>query len=589
MDIRLPAACAALLFLSTAVAESEPTITVTATRTPLALEDALAPVIVIDGDALRRSATFDLAEALRLYAGIEIGRNGGPGQAASLFLRGTNSNHTQVLVDGVRMNPGTLGGAAIQHLRPADIERIEVVKGPRSTLYGTEAIGGVVNVITRRPTAPLRVDAELGGGAYGTRSAGAGVAARRGAWSGALRADALASDGFPPLAGSAIDRGHDNRTLHARLGHGDGDRRVELRHWSARGNTEYLDFFGNPADQDFDNRVHAAEARWTHGGHRTLLRLSRAADTIRQRQSPDFADTRRDTLDWQSDWRLSPRHELSTGAVLARERTRAEVFGAAFDERPRTEAGFVQWQYAGDMGRALLAARHSEHDAFGGHWSVNAEAGRALGPDWQLVAAVGTAFRAPDSTQRFGFAGNPALRPERSRNLELGLRGRLDDDSRLELQLYENRIDDLINFDGAANRLANLDRARIRGVELAYVRELARWRWRQSLVWQDPVDLASGEPLPRRARRSLQGALVYRAGAWELGGSVLATGPRKDSGFSPDTIGGYVLLNLSAQWQPSRRWGVDLRLENALDADYQTALGFAQAGRSAFVRLHYSD
>src|SRR5690606_14009104 len=150
------------------------TVLVTATRTPLAIEDVLAPVIVIDGAEIRRTATFDLAETLRLYAGIELGRSGGPGQNTSMFVRGTNSNHVQVMVDGVRMNPGTLGGAAIQHLNPEDIERIEVVKGPRSSLYGTEAIGGVVNVITRRAQAPLALDATVGGGAFGTVTAGAG-------------------------------------------------------------------------------------------------------------------------------------------------------------------------------------------------------------------------------------------------------------------------------------------------------------------------------------------------------------------------------------------------------------------------------
>ena len=565
------------------------TVTVTATRTPLVLADALAPVIVITGDELRRTATFDLAEALRFHAGIEIGRNGGPGQAASLFLRGTNSNHTQVLIDGVRINPGTLGGAAIHHLRPADIERIEIVKGPRSTLYGTEAIGGVINVITRRAQAPLALEAEAGAGAYGTRSAGAGVRGRRGEWHAGLRADALAADGFPPRADGALDRGYDNRTLHARVGRDAGAFRAEIRSWQAAGNVEYVDFFGAPLDQDFSNRLTAVELEWDTDARRTLLRASRAGDEIRQRQSPDHVRTDRTTLDWQTDWRLAGAHELTAGATLSRERTVALLFGAGFDERPDTRAAFTQWRFDDGGTRALAAVRYSDHDAFGDTVNFNVEVGRALDARWDLIAAAGSAYRAPDSTQRFGVAGNPDLRPERSRNIEFGLRGKFGDHGRLAWQLYENRIEDLVTFDGATFALANIDRARIRGSELSYTHDAGRWYWRQSLILQQPLDRATGDPFPRRARRTMQSAVAWRAGdALRVGADLLATGPRKDSGFSPDYIPGYVLVSLSAEWEVTRAWTLDARLENALDADYETALGFAQAGRSLFVRLRWA-
>lgn len=573
-----------------AVMALDDTVTVTATRTPLALEDALAPVIVITGEELRRTATIDIAEALRFHAGIEIGRNGGPGQAASLFLRGTNSNHTQVLVDGVRMNPGTLGAAAIHHVRPADIERIEIVKGPRSTLYGTEAIGGVVNIITRRATAPVMVDAELGLGGHGTRSMGASVKGRSAAWYGGVRADALDTDGFPPIAGGTLARGYDNRTVHAHAGHERETLRTELRHWQTTGNVEYIDFFGTPVDQDFDNRVTTAEVAWSTSGRRMVVRVSRTDDEIRQSQSPDFASTARTSIDWQSDWQVAPAHKVTTGATLSREQTSAEVFGSAFDETPKTRAIFAQWHHLGDRNRALFAVRHSDHDAFGGRFSFNAEAGRALSSRWDVVAAAGTAFRAPDSTQRFGFGGNPALAPEKSRNIELGLRGKLGERSRVSWQLFENRIDDLVTFDLDTFALANIDRARIRGSEFTVAHHADRWSWRQSLVLQQPMDLGTGEPLPRRARRSAQSAVQWRLNdAWSFGGDLLLTGKRKDSGFSPDYIPGYALVNLSAEWRINARWTADLRVENALDADYETALGFAQSGRALYARVRWSN
>lgn len=593
-SLKLAALAASLIFpialAADAAMDLDETVTVTATRTPLALEDALAPVIVISGEELRRTATIDLAEALRFHAGIEIGRNGGPGQAASLFIRGTNSNHTQVLVDGVRVNPGTLGAAAIHHVRPGDIERIEIVKGPRSTLYGTEAIGGVVNIITRRATTPISFDAELGVGGYGTRSGGVSMKARSTAWYGGLRADTIDTDGFPPLTGGTVSRGYDNRSIHAHAGHERGAFRAELRRWQATGNVEYVDFLGAPSDQDFDNRVTAAEGAWTTTGHRTVLRLSRADDEIRQQQSPDFAATARTSVDWQSDWQLSPAQELTTGITLTRERTTAEVFGAGFDETPRTRAVFAQWHYRGDQNRTLFAIRHSDHDAFGGRFSFNAEAGRELSSRWDLIAAAGTAFRAPDSTQRFGFGGNPALAPEKSRNLELGLRGKLGERTRVSWQLFENRIDDLVTFDAVTFALDNIDRARIRGTELTLTHRVDRWTLRQSLVVQQPLDLGTGEPLPRRARRSAQSSVQWQLDdAWSFSGDLLLTGKRKDSGFSPDYIPGYALLNLSAEWRIGEHWAADVRVENALDADYETALGFAQSGRALYARVRWTN
>ncbi|MDH3614758.1 MAG: TonB-dependent receptor plug domain-containing protein, partial [Gammaproteobacteria bacterium] len=145
------------------------TLIVTATRTEIPLHDAIVPVTVITREDIEMSLATDLAELLRFEAGIDIGRNGGPGQSTSIFLRGTESNHTLVLLDGVRINPGTLGGAAIQHIAPEIIERVEIVKGTRSALFGTDAIGGVINIITRRAN-DAYLESSLGAGSFDTRS-----------------------------------------------------------------------------------------------------------------------------------------------------------------------------------------------------------------------------------------------------------------------------------------------------------------------------------------------------------------------------------------------------------------------------------
>lgn len=587
---RITAALLAATLSSAAhAADSEDRITVTATRTPLSVAEAIAPVIVIDADELRRSATFDLAEVLRLHAGIEIGRSGGPGQPVSLFLRGTNSNHTLVLIDGVRINPGTLGGAAIHHVRPIDIERIEVVKGPRSALYGTEAIGGVVNIITRRPQSALQLSSRIGVGAYGTRELGASLSGSGTRGYAGATVDQLSSEGFPTRTGSTVDRGHDNLTVHAFAGFDNGPVNVDVHHWQATGNTEYLDFFLNPVDQDFRNDATALTATFDSGALVATARLSQTTDRIVQSQSPDFARTRRHALEVQID-RASGAHVLSGGLALAEERTAAEVFGSAFSENPETEAVFLAHQWAGDGRRTMLAIRRGQHDAYGSNLNWHAEFGQELAGTWRMTLGAGTAFRAPDSTQRFGFGGNPALEPERARSIEVGMHGRISNHTLLTWQIYDMRITDLVNYDVGAGQLDNIDAARIRGTELVLLVEAAHWTLRQGLTFAIPEDRSTGGPLPRRARRSAQTSLVFQASeTLSLQASMLASGKRLDSAFSPAETGGYALFNLGAELRLGEAWSADLRLENVFDRAYETALGYPQAGRSAYLRVRWNQ
>ena len=222
--------------VSAIAAEPKPEeiIIVTATRTEIPLTNATVPVTVISREDIELSMATDLAELLRFEAGIDIGRNGGPGQATSVFLRGTESNHTLVLMDGVRINPGTIGGAAFQNIAPEIIERVEIVKGARSASYGTDAIGGVINIITRRPQGKF-AEAGAGGGSFNSRSGFFAGGTRTDNAEFSISLDWNETDGFPPRTGSDIDRGYDNMTVNLHAGRKFGSSRVSLRHWSAFG------------------------------------------------------------------------------------------------------------------------------------------------------------------------------------------------------------------------------------------------------------------------------------------------------------------------------------------------------------------
>ena len=560
------------------------TIVVTATRNEIPLDDAIVPVRVITRDDIELSLATDLAELLRFEAGIDIGRSGGPGQATSLFLRGTESNHTLVLIDGVRINPGTIGGAAVQHIAPQAIERVEVVKGARSALFGTDAIGGVINVITRRADDSY-FDVAASGGSFDTLAGSLSGGTRSDAGEFAVTVNTQQTDGYAPRTDSDIERGYDNfsANLFGSVKIAGSD--LSLRHWRAEGNVEYLDFFLSPVDQDFENTATALQLDSAVGAKgASKLIVSHMTDDIQQNQSPDFVESARVSVDWQYS-RAFTRHTLTGGLYYVDENAQAESFGSGFDEDTTTRAVFVQDQMTFDRHRAFVALRLSDHETFGNQTTWNAEYAFDINDAWTISAGLGRAFRAPDATDRFGFGGNPDLDPELSDSGQVGLRYAPASRHRIDFEYYVNDIEDLIEFDFATFTLVNIDKAEIRGVQLGYEYRGDAFSIRAEVVDQSADNAVTGARLLRRAEQSATLSYTHNLGRHRVGASLLASGDRED--FGGVELDGYVLLNLNALLQVTDRFQVGVRLENALDEDYQTAANFRMQERSAFVELKY--
>jgi vitamin B12 transporter len=586
-------AVAACLQPPAAPADPIEPIVVTATRTAQAADAALGSVEVISGEDLQHWPAADVADALRMQAGIEIARTGGPGQQTSLFLRGTESNHVLLLVDGVRINPGTIGSPAVQNLTPAMIDRIEIVKGPRSTLYGSDAIGGVVNVITRRG-ARAGNSLEFGTGGFGTRSLGLSAGAGDERLDASLAAYWLDSEGFPTRSGDGTDRGYRNLSFNGSVRARVGEVELGARAWRASGTSEYSDFFVTPVDQDFVNSVFAVDAAGRPAADwQTHLTLSHATDEIVQNQSADFLRTRRWQADWQNDLDLGEHNAVTAGVLLQRESAGTESYGAGFSETTQTRLLYLQDQLGFGRHRLLLAGGHTEHDSFGGHFTWNAEYGLALTGASSLWAAAGTAFRAPDATDRYGFGGNPELKPESSRSYELGFRQRAGERQQFSLVVFRNEIDNLIQYvvtdyetyDGE-NR--NVARARIDGIEASWQYANGPWFARAGATLQDPRDLSTGVSLLRRARENLTVAVSRNFGPHQLSIDLLAAGERLDYGYpEPVRLGSYLLANLSATIALPSDWTMTARIENLLNEQYELASGYNTMDRSLFVSLRH--
>ncbi len=610
------AALALLSLLSLSVLADDTTslgtpITVTATRTPLIADQEVAPMIVITAQQIQLSGAQTIAGLLQQYAGLDIASNGGPGQPKSLFLRGTNSNQTLVMINGVKINPADGSGAALQNIQLNDVERIEIVKGPRAALYGSDAIGGVINILTRQAAPGTHYGAYAGAGRYRTYDSGGHFDYGQDHSAFGVSASDYHTDGFPAVAGTDFASGNTDRTWNAYGRTELGGVALKLNHWQSSGNTQYTDFSLNPPfalapfDENFQNQVSSADlAGQFLSDWRSNLNLSHMLDEIDQlqndpynpSQTSDFVRTQRNVIDWQNNIALGKDQLLTAGLYSEAQHAASQSFGLGYDAPDRINALYLEDNLKLGKHRLVLAGRDTHDQAFGNHLTWNADYGYDLTADTRFTAGAGTGFRAPSATERFGFGGNPNLQPETSRNLEVGMRQKIGDTQSITLSAFQNKLDNLIEFVVTPSNLngenQNIARARVRGLEAGYQLTQHSWSWRTNLIFQQPENLDTGTLLLRRSERTLTTALDWHDDTTSFGAHLIVTGPRNDLDFNtgaPVTDAGYLLAGVTLRQQLGHGIAVSGSLENLFDTHYQTAAGYNTAGRSLFVRLVYNS
>ncbi|WP_455206242.1 TonB-dependent receptor domain-containing protein [Kaarinaea lacus] len=581
-----------LLHLATAQAADEmDPVVVTATRTAQIADQTLTPTIVITQQDIQLSQSRDIADLLRFHAGIELSRNGGPGQATSLFVRGTESDHVIIMIDGVKMNARTVSLAAIQNMDPDLIEQIEIVKGPRSSLYGSEGIGGVVNIITRKNTqAGDIIRADGGVGSDNSRQIGIGYHTLVNKTRIGVDAKRFTTDGFPTLTNSSLDRGYENNSLNTYVDTEFGTNHVSLSYWMAEGTTEYLTFLGDPADQDFKNSVGAITVTSAISTRASAkLKLSQVIDDITQNQNDDQSKTTRQAVDIQSDVDINENNLLSAGLYYADEEVDFISFGAPLPEdaiNNIVKAVFVQDDFQLAANHIVAALRYTDDKNFGDETTYNLDYGYSVSTQLKFLAGLGTGFRAPTPVDRYGFGGNPDLKAETSQNIELGSRFKLDDRHAFSLSLFQNDIDNLINWNSATSALENIGRTRIRGLELGYQLRQKNWSSHVEIIFQDPRDRATGDILLRRAKRSLTASIQYQNKEHTLGADLLATSERKDFDAM---LPSYGLVNFNYLYRLNSSWQLKTHIENLLDKQYQIASGYNTQRRFIMLNVEYKN
>jgi vitamin B12 transporter len=575
-------------------------IVVTATLGPKTVGESLASFTVIDEEEIRSKAPADVSDLLRGQPGINVTGNGSFGKTTNVNIRGVQSAGTVFLVDGIKLHSATSGGAPWQFFPTELIQRVEIVRGPRSSLYGADAMGGVIQAFTLDPKQGERGWVEAGAGNFDTQKVSAGVSGSAGSTRFSLSGLHKETDGtavrkniknleqdqekgFRQTAGLG-------RVVHE-LENGGEASAILLQ---SEGNTEY-----EGGNTDYTIRtvglglVAPLSDYWQTG-----IQFSESQDdekTLSSSGESYYYDTRLRQARWENTFSYSV-HELVVGAELQQDEVESTE---DFTETSRTNtAVFSQLRLNFGPLDTQLSLRSDDNEAYG----TNETGGLALGYKFdqshRVRASYGTAFRAPTFNDLYipyikfpsgyEYQGNSNVKPEESESYELGIRGNY----RVwfwDLAVYQMDIEDLIITDkiGTINTKVNVSEARIRGAEFGGGYELDGWRTSLGLTYMNPEDLETGNQLRRLTTRTARVDLDKTISSFVVGGSVIAEGDRYDDTKNKNRLPGFATLDLRAKWNFAPNWSSRVTVANVFDKEYSTAKNYVSAGRTAMLSVRY--
>lgn len=598
-------------------------VVVTAARIPQSEANTIGDVTVVEREEIERNGANALTDVLRMQPGIQISTNGGPGTASSIFLRGTNDQHVVVLIDGLRVNSATLGTTSFESIPLGQIERIEILRGPASSLYGADAIGGVIQIFTRKMEAgESHVHAAVGLGSYNTKTAEAGISGNTGRLKYGVSVSSLDTGGFSAKRiRTGIDADNDGfRNLGASAylelalaeGHSWG-----LQFFETRGRSEFDSNYDNYNDQTLQSYAFTSKNQFTDFWHSTF-KLGVGVDKSDSYASPNtnplsssFNPTgvskfRTDQLQltWQNDLKL-PVGTLT----LAYDRLEQDVSSQSNVNtkynRERNDDSFLASYLADINNHSLqLSLRENHNTQFGSFTTGGAGYGYRFSPAWRMTASYGKAFKAPSFNQLyFPNFGDPDLAPEKSDNIESSIQY-TGQTWRAGVTVFENKIRNLIASAGPATAGCtiggfcpiNVGKVTIQGATVD-----AEWNITESLLvggnftLQSPREEGSDNLVPRRGNRYGNLILQHKAGDLRWGAEIVGSSNRYNDIANTKNIGGYTLMNLTADYQLTPEWKLEARANNILDKNYvlaftgntATSVPYNTAGSNLFVGLRY--
>lgn len=573
---------------------------VTATRTETDQTQLATATTVYTRQDIEARQVRTLPDLFKGTIGLDMTQSGGYGKDTNVYLRGTNADHVLVLIDGIKAGSVTSGTTAFQFIPIDQVERVEITRGPQSSLYGSEAIGGVIQIFTRKGGKSERpnITLEAGGGSYDTYNGSAAISGKWGQGWYSLGASQIGSQGINAQSGTTVangfnpDRdGYNNTGLNAKTGYRfDNGTELEAFFLRAEGETE-IDNSISSTTAFINQTVGATAAASFSDLWRSTVRVGQSVDDADQfRHNGRFYsafNTTRWNASWLNELALHKDHQLTVGADYRFDEIDSTT---RYAETSRYDVGvFTEWHgriFSQNFLNASL--RWDQNQAFGE--SVTGNLGWRFNWDYGLsvFASFGNAFKAPTFNQLFfpGF-GNPNLRPEQSTSFEGGFAGRHSWLS-WELRGYHTNIEDLIVFSGTPLAARNVGKAQIDGLEAELATQIGGWNNKLSMNLMTPKDRQTDLRLPRRVTQSLSYDLSRSFGDVDVGASVIAQGERFDDAANRIRLGSFMTADLRAAYHIDKNWMLNAKLNNMFDKQYQTVNTYNSFGRNFYFSIHYN-
>jgi vitamin B12 transporter len=596
-----------------------PEMVVTATRVETPKNQLSAATTVYTRSDIERLQVKTFPDLLRGTTGIDMTQQGGDGKTTSIFMRGTDSSHVLVLIDGIKVGSATLGSTPFEFIPIDQVERVEIIRGPQSSLYGSEAIGGVIQIFTRKGgnSEKPAISLDAGGGAYDTMKSSGTVSGNwRNSWY-SLGASHYNTQGFStrplvpnPFGGAPLDQpdhdGYYNTAVNARLGHHfDNNAEIEASFMRSQGRNEYD---GNLQDKTkFINQVAALSGSMDIlDNWRSTLRLGQSFDDNDNFAPNGNFSTRFNTTRWNASWlnevTLTDEHKLILGSDYREDEA---------DYRQDTTDSPNQYAVTSRYDVGVFGEYHGQF--FNDHfinaslrWDKNEQFGDyvtgsvGLRSNWNYgistFANFGNAFKAPTFNDLYWpNAGNPDLKPEESVSTEVGLAGN-HAHVQWEIRAYHTNLDNLINWAPAPTLSdpfrwipSNVDKAEIQGIEAEIGTQFLGWNTKLNLNLLKPEDRKTNKRLLRRTDKTLSFDLSRSFGNFDVGANVLAQDYRFDDAENTVKVAGYVTIDLRTAYHFNKNWMLSARLNNLLDKQYQTVSLYNTADRNFFISIHYNN
>ncbi len=550
-------------------------ITVTPEKKPTRLIDTLNSVEIITSDDIKTSGFITMEEILNSSSSISIGSNGGFGQTKSIFMRGTESNHTKVLVNGVELNPGTLGVPSLQHIPPEIVERVEISKSGMSSLYGKDSIGGVINIITKNDDAD---SISLMSGRYDTNRLSLYKSMQTENQKVSINLSRMLSDSFKAKTSSNQNHAYENEVFDIKYKFFSGSYNYSLDYYRNRGSTEYDSFGSNLSQIHKDNHFKAVMTKEL-GDNQISFSYIRKGNEINQSaaSATDYTHTKTDSLIFEN----IVGKDMIIGFSYSDESMYELSYGTSFDTTNLIRELYLNTNYQYNNFDFNIGARNTNHSVYGDFLTGNFNLGKKITDGMLIFGLISKTFRAPDATDLYGYSGNPNLEPEESISHEIGIK-KITSFGDFSVSYFNNDIDNLIESDGS--KMQNINKAEIRGVDLYFSTRLSNGvDYNIKYTYQEPDDLTNDTLLSRRPRNKFVSILSKTFSDKDILKLTVKGQSRRDNSiYDSHRLGGYALFDINyltsiADYQ------IGIKMNNIFDKKYKLAHNYNTEGQSIYI------